>query len=786
MPFHAITPNPGVVRDPTSLASEGSWYDCDKIRFRSGWPETIGGWLKYASGSYLGISRYLHDWVTVSSSSYLAVGTTYKLYLNEGASMGDITSIRRTVTLGSAPLASTNASGVVTVTDSAHGAVVGDYVTFRSASTFGGLPIGELNVEHRINSVPTSSTYTILVATAASSSATGGGSSVVAAYQENVGLDTYVPSSGWGVGPWGSGPWGGTRSIDSSGQLRIWSMDSFGDDLLAAIRGGPVSYWDESVRPLERAKRLTEIARSTVSLATNPIATTNLSTTVTITDDLGHDLGVGDEVTISGASSTNGVPSAEINTTQTVTDTPTETTYSFSVTTAATSTGVGGGASVVANYVAGDYYAPISALSVLVSDQDKHAICFGTNPIGSTVIDPLMIRWSTSENVSVWRPTLENLAGGQRLSSGSVIMGAIRTRQEVLVWTDTGMHSMRYVGSPFVYSFSELATNVSLIAPSAWGSTGDSVYFMARGSFYVYSGSLRELPCPIEEYVFSDIDMSQRHKIVGGSNTDYNEIIWLYPSLADDTGEVSRYAIFNHESQIWYFGTLARGYWIDAPTKDLPLASTILGGSAGANPITSSNTTGTIVATYTAHGMAVGDTVIILGSSAVGGVPTTAINAQHTVTAVTDNTFTFVVADVATSTATGGGGAVVFRFPQYVYKHETGYSDDGRTMNAYIESADMDIDEGDSAWFIDRLIPDIKFKGSSGGTDEVTLSLKGRDYPGDTLTEIASESFGSTTPQKQIRARARQIRIRAETTASGFGWKLGKNRINAREDGRRT
>lgn len=786
MKFTKITPGPGFVRDPTAYASEGHWYDGDKVRFRYGFAETIGGWAKFVTASVLGIGRYLRDWMTVSGSKYLAVGTTYKLYVNEGASMMDITSIRSIVVLSANPFASVNASGVITVTHVDHGAVQGDYVTYVSAASFAGIDAGVLNVEHRINAVPDADSYKILVPTAATSSTSGGGSTVSASYQENTGLDTYIAGgSGWGVGGWGSGPWSGVRVIDDTGQLRLWSMDNYGDDLIATIRAGATMYWDESGGVASRAIRLSELLRKIVSLDASPIATTNTSTTLTVTDDLGHDLGVGDEVLISGAAATNGVPATEINTSQTVTGTPTETTFEFSVTTAATSTGTGGGSSVTATYYAGSYYGPDGSLAVLVSDQSRHAICLGTTPIGSSVIDPLLIRWSESEDASVWRPKLENLAGGKKLSSGSIILAAVKTRQEIVVWTDTSIHSMRYIGAPFVYSFSELAPDVAMMSPQAWAATGDSIYFMGRGGFYKYSGSLAELQCPVEDYVFSDLDIGQAHKVCCGSNNDFGEVIWFYPSNSDDTGENSRYVVYNHRENHWSFGTMNRAYWSEATTRTKPQATTVTGGVAGTDPVYVTNTTGSIVVTYTAHGMAVGDTVILNGSSAVGGIPVGAINAQHTTTAVTDNTFTFVVPDVATSTTAGGGTDVQVKLPQYVYNHETGYSAAGDAINAYIEASDQAMGDGDWAWSIYRIIPDIKFRSTSGGVDTVTVSIKGRDFPGDTLATIATAACISTTSQVQVRGRARQISLRAESTASGFGWRLGNTRIDARPDGRR-
>lgn len=437
-------------------------------------------------------------------------------------------------------------------------------------------------------------------------------------------------------------------------------------------------------------------------------------------------------------------------------------------------------------YVAGAYYGPDKAMAVIVSDQERHAVCLGTTPIGSLDIDPLLVRWCDADNIAVWRPKLSNLAGGQRLSSGSIIMGGVQTRQEIVVWTDSSMHSMRYVGAPLVYAFSEIATGISLISPNAFTVSGGNIWFMARGGFYKYSGKLLELECPVEDYVFSDLDVDQVYKVNCGSNNDFSEIWWHYPSKADATGENSRYVIYNRRDDVWYFGTLARPFWSDAPTKSLPVASTYYGGvSSTTNPVATTNTSGSVVVTYPAHGMIIGDKVVIAGSAAVGGLGSTVLNAEHTLTAVSTNTFTFVIPDVATSTTTGGGDSVIVRMPQYVFAHESGYGDEDNAIVAHIESGDMTIENGNYAWFIDNLIPDIKFRGASGGTDEVTLTVKGKNHPGGTMTTLFSNAFEATDEQKQVRGRARHIALRVSSSTSGFGWRNGVTQISAREDGMR-
>lgn len=787
MPFFKILPRPGIVRDPTQYSSEGSWYDSDKIRFRGLFPETIGGWIKQTAGSFLGTARMVHDWTTAVGKAYLGVGTTVKLYVNanDGTDYYDITPIRRSVTLGSDPIATVDTSGVVTITDTNHGAVAGDYVTISGAATTRGIAAGTLNAEHRINTVPSSSTYTILVGTAATSTGSGGGASVVAQYQANTGLDTFVPSLGWGYGGWGSTPWGGPTTISASGQLRHWSMDNFGDDLIACIRGGDVCYWDESAGTSTRSLLLSEMTRKTLTLGADPITTVNTSATITVTDNLGHDLGPGDEVLLSGAVDTGGITAAQINTTHTVVATPTETTFTVTTTGTATSSVTGGGSSVVATYYAGTYYGPVKALRVMVSDQESHVILIGANQIGSTVLDPMMVRWSDSENATVWRPTNENLAGGRRLSSGSMILGAIKTRQEIVIWTDVNLVSMRYVGSPFVYTFDEIAQNTSLIAPRAFEVAGGVVYFMDRGGFYSYSGALENLPCPVEDYVFNDLDTTQAYKIFAGGNRDFNEISWFYPSLSGGTGEIDKYVTYNYVDKTWYYGSMVRGTWSQASSRNNPIASTIRKLTLADGAVATTNTSGNVVVTSAGHGLVTGDVVILSGVASVGGIAANVLNAQHTLTAYSTDTFTFTVVDVATSTATGGGTDGVVRCPNYLYKHEYGHTADGSAITSYIESSDIDIEEGDNVWFISRLIPDIKFLDESGGTDTVTLTLRGHDLPGNTQTSVATASVGATTAMAHVRARARQVSLKASADANGYGWRLGAVRMDARPDGRR-
>jgi len=490
MPLLKLKFQPGINREGTEYSADAGWYDSDKIRFRKGRPEKIGGWEKYSVSSFLGVCRSLEDWVVADGVAYLGLGTTLKFYINEGSSFSDVTPIRATTTDG-VTFAATNGSSTLTVTDTAHGAVVNDFVTFSDAASLGGLIIAAvLNQEYQIAALTSADVYTITAkdtdgdtVTANSSDSGNGGSGVDGAYQISVGLDTYVQGVGWGASTWGSSPFGSSSALSASSQLRLYSQDVFGDDLLFNVRAGGVYYWDES-----------------------------------------------------SGTSTRGV---------------------------------------VLSAVSGASDAPTIALQVMMSDVDKHVICFGVNPLGSSAIDPLHIRWSDSESAADWTPTAINSAGGVTLSTGSIIIGALKTRQEMLIWTDAGMHSMRFIGSPFIFQIAVVNEGISMVSPKAAVNAGGAVYFMDRGGFYVYTGSIQPIPCSVLDYVFSNLNIGQAFKVFATTNVDHNEVTWFYPIGSDNT-EITNYVTYNYAEQLWSVGTMDRGTWIEANSKNYPIASSVV------------------------------------------------------------------------------------------------------------------------------------------------------------------------------------------------------------------
>ena len=486
MPLAKFKFAPGINKEGTEYTAEGSWFDSDKIRFRSGYPEKIGGWKKYSSGTYLGTARSLHQWDDLGGTDFMGIGTNLKWYVEEGGSYNDITPIRATTSAGDVTFSATNGSSTVTITDTGHGALTGDFVTFSAAASLGGnITATVLNQEYQIDLVTSANAYTITAkdtsgstVTANSSDSGNGGSNTVGGYQINTGLDTYVASTGWGSGTWSRGTWGSADS--NADNLRLWSQDNFGEDLIGNPRGGGLYYWDTSGGVSSRATNFTS-------------------------------LGTASDV-------------------------------------------------------------PLLVNQIMVSEVDRHIIAFGSNSISTTsVLDELLVRWSDAEDAGNWTPSSTNSAGGQRISSGSYIVGALKTREEILVWTDAGVHSMRFIGGPFTFQFRQLMQGPSIISPKAASIAASTVFWMDRGNFYMYDGAVRPLPCSVLDYITDDINLNQAYKVFAASNPDFSEIMWFYPS--GSSTEVDRYVIFNYKENLWSVGTLVRTAWTPAPTRTKPLAA---------------------------------------------------------------------------------------------------------------------------------------------------------------------------------------------------------------------
>jgi len=492
MPLTNLEFQPGINKESTDYAAKGGWVDGNLVRFRKGRVEKVGGWQKLGTNTFLGVARALHSFISLGGTRFLGLGTTFKYYIEEGDAYNDITPIRSTTSAGDVTFAATNGSSTITVTDTSHGAVTNDFVTFSGAATLGGnVTAAVLNQEYQILLVTGTNTYTITAkdtdgatVTANSSDSGNGGSSVVGAYQINVGLDTYVSSSGWGVGPWSSGTFGSASPTSATNQLRLWTHDNFGENLIINPRGAGIFRWVE-----------------------------NNGTSVRALD-------------LSGISGANLVPTV--------------------------------------------------ALQVLTSETDRHLVVLGADPISSGSrtgnIDPMLVAFSDSENELDFEPTATNSAGSVRLSTGSFIVGGIKSRQEILIWTDTSLYSMNFIGPPLTFAVNLVNEGSGLIGPKAAANGPNGVYFASKTSFYFYNGSVQKLPCSVQEYVFNDLELDQAFKCHMGINSEYGEMWFFYPSKEDGTGEISRYVIFNYEENSWSVGSLVRYSWLDAGIEDLPLA----------------------------------------------------------------------------------------------------------------------------------------------------------------------------------------------------------------------
>ncbi len=518
----------GVNRELTTLAGEGGYFDGEKIRFRSGSPEKIGGWVtdtgKTTStlqppvnpaplnqASFWGICRSLWNWVTLSSYNLLGLGTNLKYYIQNGSggSFYDITPIRQTTAAGDVTFAATNGSKVITITDAAHGAQANDFVTYSGAVSLGGVITSRiLDTEFQVVTVLSNNSYTVLSSIAANVSDVGnGGSSVIGVYQVTTGNDVYTTSVGWGAGGWGgvttgfpSTGWGSAApaGVGIGSQLRTWSEQNFGENLVLNPRGGALYIWTVNTTPtvFDRAQLLGPGA---------VITTKNYAT---------------------GSGST---------TTTTDSDCPT-----------------------IANFVR-------------VSDTSRFVFAYGCNDYGSTAQTPMLIRWSDQESFATWTPSITNQAGSYTLSQGSVIVTSIQTRQETLIFTDAAVYSMQYLGAPFVWGFQIMGDNLSIAGPNAVATASNITYWMGADKFYMYSGRVETLPCTVRQYVYGDINMSQSYQFFAGTNEGYSEIWWFYCSANSTT--IDKYVIYNYLDRTWYYGTMNRTAWRDSPLRTQPTAT---------------------------------------------------------------------------------------------------------------------------------------------------------------------------------------------------------------------
>jgi hypothetical protein len=747
MPLQKLQFRPGINRENTSYANEGGYYAANKIRFRSGQPEKVGGWtadtgtnlsaLKPTTGTVWGVCRALWNWLNLTGYNLLALGTNFKYYIQSGTNgfYYDVTPLRTTTTAGEVTFAASTGSTTITVSDAGHGAQTGDFVTYSGAVSLGGnITATILNAEFQITYL-SSNQYTITssVAATAGDSSNGGGS-VVGAYQITTGNAVYTQNVGWGAGTWGGVILGtATNQLDgainnSVTTITVDSTTGFTATGNILIDQETISYtavtgtqFTGCTRGLSGTGSGAAASHADNALVVQSTTFTGWGASAPAGQGIGQQLRTWSQSTFGedlifnarGGALYYWANSASANTFnrgQLLGPSATVVTKSGSITT--------------------DSSCPTVANFVMVSDASRFVLAFGVNDYGSVIQDPLLIRWSDQESFATWLPAVTNQAGSYRLSHGSQIITSMQTRQEILVLTDSAIYSMQYLGPPYVWSFQIMGDNISIAGPNAIATANNITYWMGTDKFYMYSGRVQTLPSTLREYVYNDINLTQSFQFMAGTNEGYNEVWWQYCSANSDV--IDRYVIYNHLDNVWYYGDWVnytgtayqgRTAWLDSPLRAYPMAAT--------------------------YGVAGGSSNTLL-----------------------------------------------------VY-HESGV-DDG-TVNpsvpivAQVTSSDFDIGDGHNFGFVWRLIPDLTFDGSNVNQPTAMFTVlpranSGAPYGNSNNPDVVSaQNYQNTrtyaiqefTQQVYVRIRGRQMAFKVSSDELGVQWQLGVPRIDIRPDGRR-
>lgn len=553
MPLKKLQLKAGVNQENTRYTNENGWWATDKVRFRQGTPEKIGGWTRISSSYFLGVCRSLWNWVTLGGSNLLGVGTNLKFYIEQGDIYNDITPLRASSTINTDPFTA-NGTTTVTVTDTAHGGTTGDFVTFSGAT---GTYATTWNQEYQIT-VLTVNTYTITVASAIPAGSYGG-AAVVAAYQIDVGPETALPSIGWGAGPWGSGPWGtGTATVYP---IRIWSQSNFGEDLVFGPRGGGIYYWASSSGLTSRGVLVSSLGGAVTFTNASPTvvtATTTFSEGTTLQFAATSSLPTG--VSASTTYYVFNVDGLTFNLTDSIGNL---------INTTSTGSGV---------YISNIVDVPIVQNYITVSDASRFVFCFGVNDYGSLVQNPMLMRWSDQENIYQWTPAATNQAGSLLLSHGSKIVTVMQARQELLVYTDSTLYSLQYLGPPVIWGSQLLGDNISIAGPNAVALASGVVYWMGVDKFYSYNGRVQTLRCDLRQYIYGDINLEQADQFFASTNEGFNEVWFFYCSANSTT--IDKYVVYNYFENggegVWYYGEMARTAWLDSGLRNYPMAATYI------------------------------------------------------------------------------------------------------------------------------------------------------------------------------------------------------------------
>ena len=561
MPLQKFLFKPGVNRENTRYTTEGGWYEGDKIRFRQGNPEKIGGWTPFAFGTFTGICRSLWNWITLAGESLVGVGTNLYFYILNGGAYYDITPIRKTITLTN-PFTATAGSSVIAVFEVNHGCGDGDTVIYSGGGIVGlggNITAAVLTNTFQIAFVDDNN-YTITVsATANATDASGspGGGTVVTQYEVNTGASYQVPLVGWGAGPWGGGTWGNGVAVPTS--LYIWNQQNFGEDLIYGPRGQGIYYWSANVGYSAIQITISIAAPGVITLPVGFSFPDGTSISFTSTGALPTGLTVGQVYFV--VNSTGGT----FNVSTTIAGSPITTSGSQSGTQRISQRGID-----LAD--AGDDDTPLFQNYILVSDASRFVLIFGTNDYGSSILNPMLIRWSDQEDPYTWTPAATNQAGSLQLSHGSQIITAVQSRQEIVVFTDSSLYSFQYVGPPFVWTAQLIADNVSIIGPNAAVIASGAVYWMGVDKFYKYDGRVQTLNCDLRRYIFSDFNVLQNQQVYAGTNEGFNEVWWFYCSASSTV--IDKYVIYNYVENVWSYGNMGRTAWLDSGLLPLPVAAT--------------------------------------------------------------------------------------------------------------------------------------------------------------------------------------------------------------------
>ena len=550
MSLQKLTLRPGVNRENTRYTNEGGWYESDKVRFRQGTPEKIGGWQRISANTFLGVCRSLWNWITLGSLNLLGVGTNLKFYIEQGGAYSDITPISAEHTLTN-PF-TPNGTTTILVTDATGGFINNDFVTFYGGTAVGGQTIvGEYKITYI-----SSTTYNITISAAATAGSAAGGT-VYAVYQINTGPSYAAPLTGWGASTWGSGTWGiGAASTDA---LRLWNQVNWGQNLLFGPRGKPLYYWDAAIG--------VKNTLVTMTIASPCVVTSNVV------------LANGTPITFT---TTEALPTGLLPGVTYYTKYVTDTTFNLSATSGGASINTSGTQSgtqyisprgvLLSSLTGSDGYTPLYQNAFTVSDASRFCIVFGTNDYGSTTLDPMLIRWSDQESLTTWYPAITNQAGSVRLSHGSKIVTTLQSRQEILVWTDQAIYSLQYLGPPYVWGTQLLADNISIASPNAAVLASGVTYWMGVDKFYKYDGRVQTLRCDLRQYIYDNINPLQFDQIFASTNEGFNEAWFFYCSSSSNT--IDKYVVYNYFEDVWYYGTMARSAWLDTGLRQYPLAAT--------------------------------------------------------------------------------------------------------------------------------------------------------------------------------------------------------------------